>query len=174
MRPSVPKKRKAWLITWESSRQDYLADLNRPRIVAILNPRYSSRTIKTVLPVLFISESQLTFGEKRSGISFGKQRRNWIRDESESICCGDNPWLRPELSKTCMCRVMTTRSGVRHFIGLSLRDIKRIQKRSRRPLHTLNVNAPKTLILICSGTAGPFLEEDRKCLAAPSRGRLLA
>ena len=98
MRPSTPKKRKAWLITWESSSEDYLADLNRPRVVAILNSVYSAHTIRTVLPVLFTSESKLTFGGK-IGYSFRKQRCKWLRDEAGSISCGDNPWLRARIVK---------------------------------------------------------------------------
>lgn len=59
-----PKKRNAWSITWESSRDDYFKDLNRPRVVAILKPQLDSSTIKKLLPILFTSESHLTFGEK--------------------------------------------------------------------------------------------------------------
>jgi hypothetical protein len=61
MRVKKPSKRNAWLITWESSRDDYLADLKRTQVVAILKPQLSSSTIAALLPVLFISESKLTF-----------------------------------------------------------------------------------------------------------------
>lgn len=96
MRSRKPKRRNAWLITWESSREDYLKDLQRPRIVAILKPQVSSSTIRRILPVLFTSESPLTFGEKIS-YSFSRRTLNWLRTENESICCGDNPWLRARL-----------------------------------------------------------------------------
>jgi hypothetical protein len=86
-----PKKRNAWLITWESSRDDYLRD--RPRVVAILKPQISSETIKTILPVLFTSEYQLTFSEKIS-YSFSRRGPNWLRREDGAISCGGNPWLR--------------------------------------------------------------------------------
>ena len=84
------KKRNAWLITWESSRTDYLKE--RPRVVAILKPQISSETIKAILPVLFTSESQLTFSEKIS-YSFSRRGPNWLRAEDGAICCGGNPWL---------------------------------------------------------------------------------
>jgi hypothetical protein len=94
-----PKKRKAWLITWESSRDDYLKDLNRPRVVAILKPQLDSSTIKKILAVLFTSESHLTFSEK-IGYSFSKRDRHWLRSDFNSIiCCGDNPWLQARLAK---------------------------------------------------------------------------
>ena len=64
MHPRKPKKRNAWLITRESPREDYLRDLQRPHVVAIPKPQISSSTIKSLLPVLFTSESHLTFGEK--------------------------------------------------------------------------------------------------------------
>jgi hypothetical protein len=94
----VPRKRKGWLITWESSRDDYLADLKRPRVIAILKAQYQSGTIRTILPILFTAESQLTFSEKL-GYSFGRRRRNWLREEADSISCGDNPWIRARLVK---------------------------------------------------------------------------
>jgi hypothetical protein len=94
-----PKKRKAWLITWESSRDDYLKDLNRPRVVAILKSQLDSSTIKKILAVLFTSESHLTFSEK-IGYSFCKQDRHWLRSDFNSIIrCGDNPWLQARLVK---------------------------------------------------------------------------
>ena len=92
MRPRKLKKRNAWLITWESPREDYLNDLQRPRIVAILKPQISSGTIKSLLPVLFTSESHLTFGEKIS-YSFYPRNPSWLRTDNESILCGSNPWL---------------------------------------------------------------------------------
>ena len=92
------KKRSAWLITWESSRDDYLADLRRPRVVAILRPQLSPSTIAAILPVLFISESKLTFSEK---ICYGllKRPRRWVRHGLRRICCGPNPWLEARLVK---------------------------------------------------------------------------
>jgi hypothetical protein len=98
VRSRKPKTRKAWLITWESSRDDYMRDLNRPRVVAILKPQYDSGTIKRILPILFTSEKALTFSEK-IGYSFKRQSPSWLRDEETSICCGGNPWLRARLVK---------------------------------------------------------------------------
>lgn len=98
MRSQKPRKRTAWLITWESSRRDYLADLNRPRVVAILKPQISSSTIRQLLPVLFISESKLTFSEKIA-YSFFRRHVRWLRDDLRRICCGDNPWLEARLVK---------------------------------------------------------------------------
>lgn len=95
MRTRKPKKRNAWLITWESSREDYLRDLKRPRVVAILKSQIDLNTIKKILPILFISESQLTFSEK-IGHSFFKRPPGWLRHDLNSlhsILCGDNPWL---------------------------------------------------------------------------------
>jgi hypothetical protein len=92
MHSGQPKTRNAWLITWESSRDDYLRDLKRPRVVAILKPQISSATIKKILPILFTSESQLTFAEKIN-ISLGRRGPNWIWSKDGSICCGHVPWL---------------------------------------------------------------------------------
>jgi hypothetical protein len=93
MRARKPKKRNAWLITWESSREDYLKDLQRPRVVAILKPQISSSTIRAVVRVLFTSESHLTFSEK-IGYSFYRQSPSFLRTDFQgAICCGDNPWL---------------------------------------------------------------------------------
>jgi hypothetical protein len=92
MRSRKPKKRNAWLITWESSRDDYFKDLQRPRVVAILKPQISDRTIKSILQVLFTSESHLMFGEKIS-YSFSQQSPSFLRTDGESIFCGGNPWL---------------------------------------------------------------------------------
>jgi hypothetical protein len=93
MRTHKPKTRNAWLITWESSREDYLRDLNRPRIVAILKPQYEHSTIRRILPVLYASEKPLRFSEKIS-FGFGRQSASFLRVEELSICCGGNPWLR--------------------------------------------------------------------------------
>ena len=93
MRSRKPKTRNAWLITWESSREDYLRDLNRPRVVAILKPQYDQSTIRRMLPVLYSSEKQLTFSEK-IGYSFYRQSPSFLCYEQLSICCGENPWLR--------------------------------------------------------------------------------
>jgi len=56
-----PKRRNAWLITWEAVPSYRLKDIGRPRVVAILKPQISSTTIAKVLPILFMSESRLTF-----------------------------------------------------------------------------------------------------------------
>jgi len=58
------KKRKAWLITWQSSRQDYLNDLGRPTIVAILDSRVPANAIGHMLQAFYCSESGLTLLEK--------------------------------------------------------------------------------------------------------------
>ena len=92
MRTRKPKKRNAWLITWESPREDYLRDLQRPRVVAILKPQIDSSTIEKILPILFLSESRLTFSEK-IGHSFFKQPLGWFHRDLQSISCGHNPWL---------------------------------------------------------------------------------
>lgn len=58
------KKRKAWLITWQSSREDYLTDLGRPVVVAILDSRVPADAIGYMLQALYCSESGLTLLEK--------------------------------------------------------------------------------------------------------------
>ena len=94
-----PKKRNAWLITWESSRDDYFKDLNRPRVVAILKPQLDPSTIKKMLPILFTSESHLTFGEK-IGYSFCRRNPGWLRSDFNCVIyCGNNPWLQARLVK---------------------------------------------------------------------------
>jgi hypothetical protein len=93
MRTRKPKTRNAWLITWESSREDYLRDLNRPRVVAILKPQYEHGSIRRMLAALYTSEKALRFSEK-IGYSFGRQSASFLRAEGLSICCGGNPWLR--------------------------------------------------------------------------------
>jgi len=98
MRHRKPKKRNAWLITWESSRDDYFKDLNRPRVVAVLKPQFESSTIRKLLPILFTSESHLTFTEK-IGYSFCKRNPDWIRTWQSIIYCGNNPWLEARIVK---------------------------------------------------------------------------
>ncbi len=73
MRTQKPKTRNVWLITWEAVPSYRLEDLGRPRIVAILKPQISDSTLKKVLPILFTSESRLTFTEK-IGVSFFAQQ----------------------------------------------------------------------------------------------------
>src|SRR6266550_3857444 len=86
------KKRKGWLITWEGMPYR-LAEVARPRIVAILKAQISDTTIEKVLPVLFISESHLMFSEK-IGVAFTKPRASWLRrDFNGRISCGDHPHL---------------------------------------------------------------------------------
>ena len=58
------KKRKAWLITWESTRDDYMAHLGRPAVVAILSSRLSEKVIQSILQALYCSESGFTLFEK--------------------------------------------------------------------------------------------------------------
>lgn len=98
MRSRNQKTRNAWLITWESSREDYLADLKRPRVVGVLKPNYGSAMIKCILPVLFTSESRLRFSEK-IGYSFGRRHGGWLKEDDNGIWCGDNPRLRGRLVK---------------------------------------------------------------------------
>jgi len=81
------------LITWESSREDYVRDLLWPRVVAILKPQLSSRRIKQFLALLYTSERQLTFSEKIGG-SLCKPNPGFLRtDQDGRIYCGGNPWL---------------------------------------------------------------------------------
>jgi len=87
------KKRKAWLITWESPREDYLADLKRPRVVAILPSRTPLTTIKLLLPVLYSTESRLTFSQKMAH-SLHPFQSDLFSSEMQSACYGMNPWLR--------------------------------------------------------------------------------
>ena len=92
MRIPGAKRRSAWLITWEGVEYS-LADLHRPRVVAILKSRISDHTIEKVLPILFTSESRLTFADK-IGVSFLKQKAGWLqRDFNGRISCGTNPHL---------------------------------------------------------------------------------
>jgi hypothetical protein len=70
-----------------------LEDLGRPRVVAILKSHISETTVEKILPVLFISESPLTFSEK-IGIAFATHRPSWLRrDFNGRISCGDHPHL---------------------------------------------------------------------------------
>jgi hypothetical protein len=86
------KKRNAWLITWEGMPYA-LEDLGRPRVVAILKSHVSETTVEKILPVLFISESPLTFSEK-IGIAFAAHRPSWLRkDFNGRVSCGDHPHL---------------------------------------------------------------------------------
>jgi hypothetical protein len=88
-----PTKKSAWLITWESSREDYLADLKRPKIVAILKSRTPLKTIKLLLPILYSTESRLTFSQKLFHC-FRPRDSDSFFSEMQSICYGTNPWLR--------------------------------------------------------------------------------
>jgi len=91
-RVKKPKKRNAWLITWEAFPDYRLKDISRPRVVAILKPQLANCTIKIILPVLFISESRLTFSEKVS-YSFFRQQKYWLYEHSDTVSCGTNPSL---------------------------------------------------------------------------------
>lgn len=93
-----PKKRNAWLITWESPRRDYLEQLRQPVVAAILKPQLSDGTIERILPILFVSESKLTFAGKID-CSFCKQRPQWLYRYQQSIYCGDNPYMHARLVK---------------------------------------------------------------------------
>jgi hypothetical protein len=92
MRSKTPKRRSAWLITWEAVPSYRLKDIGRPRIVSILKPQLSSTTIAKVLPVLFASESRLTLTEK-IGISFFRQQPDWLHKGRTGFSCGRNPYL---------------------------------------------------------------------------------
>jgi hypothetical protein len=98
-RSRKPKRRKAWLVTWEFARQDYFEDLNRPRVVAILNPRLTDDTVKRILPVLFASEKQMTFSDK-IGYTLSKPPEYWLRREFDGrISTGGHPWLEARVVK---------------------------------------------------------------------------
>ena len=96
MRTRKPKRHKAWLITWEAFPEHLLKDVKRPRVVAILKQKISDGTIEKILPVLFSSESRLTFTEK-IGSSFFPHPPEWLhKDIQGRISCGKNPrlWAR--------------------------------------------------------------------------------
>jgi hypothetical protein len=78
-----------------SSREDYLRDLNRPRVGAILKPQYEHSTIRRILPALCRSEKALRFSEK-IGYSFGRQSASFLRDDELSICCGGIRGFAPD------------------------------------------------------------------------------
>ena len=93
MRARRPKRRNAWLITWEAVPSYRLKDLGRPRVVAILKPQISDSTIKKVLPVLFTSESRLTFSEKIDVSFFAQQAFSLHKDFNGRFSWGKNPHL---------------------------------------------------------------------------------
>jgi hypothetical protein len=138
MRSRKPKTRNAWLITWESSREDYLRDLNRPRVVdlrdlnrprvvAILKPQYDQSTIRRMLPVLYSSEKQLTFSEK-IGYSFYRQSPSFLCYEQLSICCGENPWLRARPVKKLYVQSYPETMYRQTLIGRSTLTIVKIRR----------------------------------------------
>jgi hypothetical protein len=86
------KTTNAWLITWESSRRDYLTNLARPRIVCILSSRIQERAIRRILPALYLSESRLTLSEKLNMGTKSALKRRFVFEQS-TIQYGDNPWL---------------------------------------------------------------------------------
>jgi hypothetical protein len=86
------RKRKAWLITWHSSRQDYLNDLGRPIIVAILDSRVPGDAIGYMLQALYCSESGLTLLEKLT-IGSVEARRRYGKGYLSECRFGDNPCL---------------------------------------------------------------------------------
>jgi hypothetical protein len=92
MRFKKPKKWKAWLVTWEPFYKRELEDIQRPRVVAILKPQLSSSTIRQLLPVIFISESRLTFSEK-IGYGLCKPSPNHLWEEFGVLYCGSKPFL---------------------------------------------------------------------------------
>jgi hypothetical protein len=93
MRTQKPKTRNAWLITWEAVPSYRLEDLGRPRVVAILKPQISDSTLKKVLPILFTSESRLTFTEKIE-VGFFAHQPLWLhKDFNGRLSCGTNPHL---------------------------------------------------------------------------------
>jgi hypothetical protein len=85
--------RNAWLITWESSRRDYLQNLARPRVVRILRAQIQEPTVCRILPALWLSESKLSFSEKLNFVHEPKLTRDWLTDEGPTIRYGGNPWL---------------------------------------------------------------------------------
>ena len=88
------KKRKAWLITWESTREDYMTHLGRPEVVAILSPRLSEKIIQTILHALYCSESVLTLFEKLNyGLASLKAPALNFRSYHGELSLGINPFL---------------------------------------------------------------------------------
>jgi hypothetical protein len=91
----MTRPRKAWLITWESLRQNSLARLKRSRIVCILDSRLPYRSIKQIVPALYCSEKRLVLSEK---IVFGTcrdvQKRFMMKGFNDKrLTYGDNPCL---------------------------------------------------------------------------------
>jgi hypothetical protein len=86
------RKRKAWLITWHSTRQDYLNDLGRPVIVAILDSRVPGNAIGYMLQALYCSESGLTLLEKLT-IGSVEARRRYGKGYLHECRFGSNPCL---------------------------------------------------------------------------------
>ena len=86
------KKRKAWLITWQSSRQDYLNDLGRPTIVAILDSRVPANAIGHMLQAFYCSESGLTLLEKLT-VGSVEARRRYGKGYLGECRFGSNPSL---------------------------------------------------------------------------------
>jgi len=86
------KKRKAWLITWQSPREDYLNDLGRPIIAAILDSRVPADAIGYMLQALYCSESGLTLLEKLT-IGGIEARRRYGKGYLGEIRFGSNPSL---------------------------------------------------------------------------------
>jgi hypothetical protein len=91
----MTRPRKAWLITWESPRQDYMAHLKRPKVVCILDSHLHYRTIRRILPVLYCSEKRLLLSEKIVyGTCHEVQKRRMMKDHNaEILSYGENPWL---------------------------------------------------------------------------------
>lgn len=91
----MTRPRKAWLITWESSRKDHMAHLKRPKIVCILDSRLHHRTIRRILPVLYCSENRFLLSEKIAhGTCREVQKRRMRKDHNaEILSYGENPWL---------------------------------------------------------------------------------
>jgi hypothetical protein len=96
---TITKERTAWLITWESTPPDRLKAVDRCKIVAILSPVLGKKTIKTLLQILYCSESRLTLREKLyRGLAKRKEAEDLFREEyaNESnpmYFYGENPFL---------------------------------------------------------------------------------
>ena len=58
-----PKGRTAWLITWEGPEAEYI---ERCKVVAVLPPQLGEKTIVSLLPSLYRSETNYTLCEKMS------------------------------------------------------------------------------------------------------------
>jgi hypothetical protein len=106
---TITKKRTAWLITWESTPPDRLEAVDRCKIVAILSPSLGKKTIKTLLQILYCSESRLTLCEKLyRGLAKRKEAADLFREEyaneiNPMFIYGENPFLLARKVENLKC-----------------------------------------------------------------------